>query len=154
MKRYLRFNLVGVFGAAVQLAVLAAINRLLPGHALLSAACALELTLLHNFAWHTRVTWPGAVTVRQRMVQLGRFHLANGLVSLVGNLVVMRLLLGRFAMAVVPANATAILVCSVANFLLSQRWTFAAASETKATGTHPANASSAQLWAERKVVVE
>ena len=56
--RWGKFNLVGVIGAAVQLCSLVVLNHLLPGRYLCATAAALELTLLHNFLWHLRYTWP------------------------------------------------------------------------------------------------
>jgi putative flippase GtrA len=122
--RYWRFNLVGAMGMAVQLGTLALLNHLFPAHYLVVTAAAIELTLLHNFTWHLRYTWQD----RHAAVppQLLRFHLSNGLVSLLGNLLLMRLLVQRFHLPVVFANLVAIVCCSLLNFLLSHRWAFAA----------------------------
>ncbi len=95
-------------------------------HYLCASAAAIELALLHNFVWHLRYTWrdrrQGASAV---LAQCMRFHLSNGLVSLLGNLLLMRVLVGVLGVAVVPANGIAILCCSGLNFLLGHRWTFA-----------------------------
>jgi putative flippase GtrA len=109
----------------VQLGTLAAINRLVPGHYMLATAIAIEITLLHNFVWHLRYTWRdrrrcGAVTG-----QLVRFHLSNGLVSMVGNLALMPLLVEGARIPVVAANAIAIMCCSIVNFFLGDQWAFA-----------------------------
>jgi putative flippase GtrA len=42
-----------------------------------------------------------------------------------GNLALMPVLVGRAGMPVIAANAVAVLVCSVANFLLGDSWVFA-----------------------------
>jgi putative flippase GtrA len=123
--RWGKFNLVGAMGMAVQLASLAAIARCVPGHYLYATAAAIEIALLHNFVWHLHYTW------RDRrdgsaLVQLVRFHLSNGLVSMVGNLALMRVLVQGARMPVLVANGTAILCCSVANFCLGNCWAFAA----------------------------
>ncbi len=55
--RWVRFNLVGAVGMVVQLAALSLFNRLLHGRYLIASAAALELTVLHNFVWHTQYTW-------------------------------------------------------------------------------------------------
>lgn len=120
LARWTRFNLVGIAGALVQLATLGALDHRVPGHYLLATAAALEITLLHNFFWHTRVTWRGRSASGRAFL---RFHLSNGLVSLVGNLALMRLLVGaRFP--VLGANALAICLCSLVNFGLGERWVF------------------------------
>jgi putative flippase GtrA len=128
--RYLRFNLIGLLGVAVQLLTLTLLNRAFPHHYLLTTAAAIELTLLHNFAWHTRYTWPDRIA--SRLTQLLRFHLTNGLLSLAGNLVLMRLFVHTAHLPVIPANAFAILVCSTANFLLANLWAFATPAVPKA----------------------
>jgi len=56
--------------------------------------------------------------------QLLRFHLANGLVSMIGNLGLMPLLVSGAHIPVVAANAIAILGCSIVNFFLGDRWAF------------------------------
>jgi len=126
--RWWKFNAVGAMGMAVQLAVLALLNRMTP-HYLVATALAIEITLLHNFAWHLRYTWrdrrrvPGKPT---RIAQLMRFHLSNGAVSMAGNLALMPILVETARMPVLAANGVAILACSVVNFWLGDAWVFAA----------------------------
>ena len=124
--RWSKFNLVGAMGMAVQLATLALINRCVPGHYLYASAAAVELTLLHNFVWHLRYTWRDRRDHSALPGQLLRFHLSNGLVSLVGNLALMRILVEGARMPVLAANSIAILCCSVVNFCLGNEWVFAA----------------------------
>lgn len=123
--RWIRFNIVGAIGMAVQLGALALLSRCGPGHYLLASAVAVELAVLHNFAWHLRLTWPERRAGSAVAGQLVRFHLANGLVSIVGNLALMRLLVGSAHLPLLAANSIAILCCSVVNFCLSHRWAFA-----------------------------
>jgi len=135
LTHWLRFNLVGVIGVAVQLSALALFNRLLRGHYLLATIAALELTLLHNFVWHLHYTWrdrTGSIPA-----QLLRFHLSNGLVSLAGNLLLMRLLVSHAHLPLLAANATAIACCSLANFLLSHYWIFAAQKNRPTSRAYP-----------------
>ncbi|HEU5351847.1 MAG TPA: GtrA family protein [Terracidiphilus sp.] len=130
--RWCRFNLVGALGMVLQLAVLALFNRVNGGNYLLATAAAVELTLLHNFAWHLHYTWldrPGQSSIPTRLF---RFHLSNGIVSLAGNLALMRVLVHNARLPVVPANFLSILACSLVNFALSHCWVF--------TRTAPASA--------------
>jgi len=122
--RWCKFNLVGAMGMAVQLAALALFNRWSGGHYLVATAAAIELTLLHNFAWHLRYTWRDR-SDGSTLAQLVRFHLSNGLVSMAGNLVLMRLLVEEAHLPVLSANALAILSCSIVNFCLGDSWVFA-----------------------------
>jgi len=120
---WLKFNLVGAIGIVVQLSSLALFNHILRGHYLLATIAALELTLLHNFVWHLHYTWRDRTG--STLNRLLRFHLSNGLVSLIGNLAIMRVLISQTHLPLLAANAIAIVCCSLANFLLSHFWIFA-----------------------------
>ncbi len=123
--RWGKFNAVGAVGMALQLGALAIFNRLWPGHYLVATAAALEITLVHNFAWHLHVTWRDRCHRSAVAGQFIRFHLSNGLVSLVGNLALMPFLVEGARIPIVLANAIAILICSIANFCLGNNWAFA-----------------------------
>jgi putative flippase GtrA len=131
--RWGKFNLVGAVGMAVQLAALALFNRCFAGHYLLASAAALELTLLHNFIAHLHYTWRDRRHNSQLLAQLLRFHLSNGLVSMFGNLAIMRLLVGAAHLPLLASNIIAILCCSILNFCLGNTWAFAARSQTSST---------------------
>lgn len=128
--RYWKFNLVGAMGMVVQLVALALINRAAPGHYLYATAAAIELALLHNFVWHLHFTWRDRRDPSALLTQLVRFHVANGLVSMLGNLALMRILGPHLPLLV--ANSIAILCCSIVNFCLGNNWAFAAKSPTAA----------------------
>ncbi|HUH62513.1 MAG TPA: GtrA family protein [Terracidiphilus sp.] len=123
--RWCKFNAVGALGMGVQLVSLALINRWTVGRYLVATAAAIEITLLHNFAWHLVYTWRDRRGGSALLGQLVRFHLSNGLVSMIGNLVLMRILAGAVHFPVVAANCIAILCCSIVNFLLGDNWVFA-----------------------------
>jgi putative flippase GtrA len=125
-RRWGKFNLVGAMGMVVQLVALATFNRLAPGHYLCASAAAIELTLLHNFAWHINYTWRDRRDDSGIFAQLIRFHLSNGLVSMVGNLVLMRILVQGAHLHLLAANCVAILCCSIVNFSLGDHWAFPA----------------------------
>jgi putative flippase GtrA len=123
MIRWLKFNAVGGMGVVVQLAALALLKSGLDLHYLLATAVAVELALLHNFVWHERWTWRDR-GAHGRAGRLIRFHLANGLVSIAVNLVVMRVLVGRLHWPYMVANVAAIAAGSVINFFLGDRLVF------------------------------
>ena len=124
--RWGKFHLVGAIGVVVQLAALALFNQLAPGHYLYATAAAIELTLLHNFVWHLHYTWCDRRDDSALLTQLVRFHLSNGLVSMLGNLALMRILVNEAHLPLLAANAIAILCCSIVNFCLGNNWAFAA----------------------------
>ena len=124
--RWAKFNAVGVLGMAVQLGALALLDRWMRGRYLIASGLALEVTLLHNFVWHVRYTWRDRCAEGSRLGQLVRFQLSNGLVSMIGNLVLIRLLVREARLPVLAANAVAIVCCSMANYCLGDRWAFGA----------------------------
>ena len=123
--RWGKFNLVGAMGMVVQLAALGLINRLTAGHYLYATAAAIELALVHNFLWHLHYTWRDRRDDSAWVAQFARFQLSNGLVSLVGNLALMRILVQQAHLPLLIANCIAILCCSIANFCLGNSWAFA-----------------------------
>jgi putative flippase GtrA len=125
LRRFLRFNLVGLLGVVTQLTTLTLLNRALPTRYLLTSTFAVEFTLLHNFVWHLHYTWPEtAHSTRNTLTQLLRFHLSNGLISLLGNLSLMRLFVHSLHSPLLLANALAIACCGAINFLLAHHWVF------------------------------
>src|SRR6266849_4698761 len=93
---------------------------------LLATGLAVEIAVIHNFLWHERFTWADRPATRpmQSLVRLAKFNASNGAVSMVGNLVLMRLLVGECKCNYVASNLVAIVVCSLVNFLLSDRLVF------------------------------
>jgi putative flippase GtrA len=125
MRRWLVFNAVGVLGFGVQLAVLGALLHA-GVHYLAATAVAVEAAVLHNFAWHERWTWRDRPAIgASRLARLWRFHLLNGFVSLLGNLALMRLLVGALHVPPMPANLIAVVACAIVNFVAGDRLVFA-----------------------------
>ena len=122
MTRLARFNIVGVLGFAVQLGVLIALEA--AGWPVFFATIvAVEVAVLHNFAWHERWTWadvPGS-----RGARLARFHAVNGVISLGGNAVITAAL-ARAGAPVVVANLAAVLTCAMLNFAGAHLYVFCA----------------------------
>ena len=130
--RWGKFNLVGAMGMVVQLVALALFSRLAAGHYLFATAAAIESAVLHNFVWHLHFTWRDRRDRSAVLSQLMRFHLSNGLVSMLGNLVLMRILVHGARMPLLLANAIAILCCSMVNFCLGDHWAFAVTAQAEA----------------------
>jgi len=125
LHRWLKFNTVGAIGIAVQLAALALLRGLLGVNYLAATALAVETAVLHNFVWHELWTWRDRRSADGTVLwRLLRFNLTNGLVSLVTNLVLMRLLVGRFHVQYLIANLLSIAAGSLANFFLSDWFVF------------------------------
>jgi len=130
-RRFFRFNVVGAIGIVVQLGVLELLRRAGVDY-LLATVLAVEAAVVHNFIWHERYTWrdrAGALR-SELLARLVRFHLTNGAVSLVGNAVAMRWLVGELHFPVIPANLIAITACCLLNFFLSDRVVFTRCGES------------------------
>ena len=139
LRRWMRFNVVGVAGMLVQLVTLAGLNHIVPRHYLLNSLLAVETAILHNFVAHVHYTWRdrigrwsawrdgcGRLAVLR---SLWRFQVSNGAVSLAGNALLMKLLVGDAHLPVLVANLIAIAVCGLVNFWLGDAWAFAARAE-------------------------
>jgi dolichol-phosphate mannosyltransferase len=128
MTPWLKFNLVGLIGFVLQTGALFVLTRAAPGVNYLAAtAMAVELAVLNNFVWHQRWTWSDrpALTKGETLRRLWKFNVTAGLVSLVGNLVLMSVFVGRLGLPVVGANVVTVVVCSLVSFLLADRIAFA-----------------------------
>jgi putative flippase GtrA len=127
MIHFIRFNVVGVFGFALQSGALFVLTHsAYPVGYLLATAAAVELAILNNFAWHQRWTWKDrpSATKGETLRRLARFNLTNGAVSLTGNLVLMSILVGRLGLPIAGANVASVAACSICNFFLADRIAF------------------------------
>jgi putative flippase GtrA len=124
--RFGRFSLVGFMGAILQLALISLLTKSFGVLSTSATPVAVEITVLHNFIWHERFTWDnrGSKGSRQLALRLGRFHAGNGFVSLAGNTILMYCLVERLRAPTLPAAIGAIVLCSLANFLIADRWVF------------------------------
>jgi putative flippase GtrA len=127
--RWTAFNLVGLAGMAVQLAIVAFLVRIMGWHYLLATGLAVEAAVLHNFAWHHQWTWRDRPPSSQRDLarRLARFHVLNGAVSLAGNIGLTALCTGLLHLDPIVSNMIAIAVCSCVNFAASEAIVFRSA---------------------------
>jgi putative flippase GtrA len=154
LMQWCKFNLVGGMGIVVQFAALFLLKTALHFNYLAATAIAVEAAIVHNFVWHEQFTWVDRATSApqstsgaeaQNLVKrlfaalkrcatqslcgsslrrLLRFNLATGAVSILGNLALMKVMVGEGHMNYLLANAIAIILCSMANFLVSKNWVF------------------------------
>jgi putative flippase GtrA len=124
--RWLKFNAVGAIGIVVQLAALALFVSLLKMNYLAGTALAVEIAVLHNFVWHERFTWKDLPrgTWRDIAGRLLKFHAGNGAVSILGNLALMRLLVGAIHVNAYVASGLSIACCALLNFAVSEWFVF------------------------------
>jgi putative flippase GtrA len=124
--RWLKFNFVGGIGIGVQFAALFVLKSVLQFDYLIATAIAVEAAVVHNFVWHEQFTWADRVqpSWRESAPRFIRFNVTNGAVSILGNLALMKVMVGQGHMNYLVANAIAIALCSLANFLVSEEWVF------------------------------
>ncbi len=93
---------------------------------LAATAIAVESTILHNFLWHETWTWRDrrAADWRRRWFRLLRFNTTTGGVSLLGNLLGMRVLVGWLGLPAASANLISVGLLGLINFLLNDRLVF------------------------------
>jgi len=129
IRRWMRFNVVGAIGIVVQITMLALLVRVAGLHYEIATPLAVETAIIHNFLWHRHWTWrdrPAVAGTRLScaLKMLLKFNLANGMLSIAGNILLMRLLVGGIGLGVIEANLATIALCSLINYLLADRIVF------------------------------
>ena len=126
LPRWASFATVGAIGLAVQLGALAVLTGWAELPAPVATTIAVEVTVLHNFAWHEWWTWRDrARTTRGRWpLRCARFHAASGLVSLGGNVALTLALVEWLRAPIVIANACAVAILGLVNFVVADRFVF------------------------------
>jgi putative flippase GtrA len=121
--RWLKFNAVGGLGIAVQLVVLTALKAELHFNYLSATALAVEAAVVHNFLWHEKFTWADRASGGS-FARFLKFNMSTGLVSIAGNILLMKLLVDALALRFLIANGIAITTCSLFNFAMSDEFIF------------------------------
>jgi putative flippase GtrA/phosphatidylserine synthase len=124
LRRWWRFNLVGVGGFALQLGILWILARVCGIHYLIATALAVEIAVLHNFAWHEAWTWSNLKS-EDRWRRLLRFNLANGFISIASNVILTLVLMQWIGLPLLVANTTAVIMMALLNFALAESWVIA-----------------------------
>ena len=126
-KRFAAFAGVGAFGFAVQMIVLTSLARS-RWSGVAATAVAVESAVLTNFWLHERWTWRDR-TIRHVGLarRLWRFHAANGILSIVGNVGITVLVARTIDCPLIAANLVAIATLAGVNYAVADRWVFAGA---------------------------
>jgi putative flippase GtrA len=125
MNRWLKFDLVGAIGMVVQLSTLSVLALWLHVHYLVATALAVELlscTISCGIdTLRGRIVRPAGERNWTRLIQ---FNLTTGLVTITGNVLLMRFLVGLLELNYLLGNLLTIASCSIANFLIIDRLVF------------------------------
>ncbi len=148
--RSIAFVAVGAGGFVVQVTVLAILTAIAHWPVAIATAAAVEAAVLVNFWWHDRWTWRDRRDATHWTARLGRFHLANGAASLLGNVVMTSLGVRLLEMTPAFANVLAVGALAAVNYVVADRWVFARGAGIALTllTLLPARATAAQLQPE------
>lgn len=125
LKRYFRFNLVGMLGFAVQTVTLTTLLGWTGVSDLVALTVAVLVALSHNFLWHEHVTWPGRPP-EERLARFARFQMSTGSLSLLSNLGLTKLVMMMTGLPVVASNVLAVASASLINFVFNDKIVFRA----------------------------
>jgi len=121
--RWLKFNAVGAGGIVVQLGMLGVLKSGVGLDYLLATGLAVEAAVIHNYLWHERFTWADRSSTNSWM-RFAKFNVTTGMFSILGNVILMRALVGGAHMNYWVANILTIALCSFVNFVVSDRFVF------------------------------
>jgi putative flippase GtrA len=121
--RCMKFYAVGGLGILVQLAALQMMTAAFHFNYMLATALAVEAAIVHNYLWHDRFTWADRRDSRT-LSRFLKFNLTSGVLSILANVAIMRILLTLWNLNYLLANLVTITACSVVNFLVSDRVVF------------------------------
>jgi putative flippase GtrA len=147
------FLVVGWLGFALQISVLAILISCARWPWLPATVVAVELAVIHNFLWHERVTWRDRNS-ESGLARFVRFNVATGLTSIGGNLLLMAIYVGLLGIPPVAANLLAVMTMSVVNFVVADRWVFAASLVLTSSATVMAAPQAETLAAWNRYVAE
>jgi len=119
------FNLVAAGGFAIQLTAIALLTRVAGWETWLATAAGVQAALLHNFAGHCRWTWADRpVSGGRRLAsRFWRYELVH-VVSAAGSVSLTAWTVARTGWPPELANAAAVCVFSLVNYLVSDRALF------------------------------
>jgi putative flippase GtrA len=123
--RWLRFNLIGVMGFALQTLTLWTLVHWSGLPSSLSVAIAVLVAVSHNFLWHERFTWHDRPRTERARRWLS-FNASNGLISLITNVGLTLVVIQLTGLPVVASNVVAVISASLLNFLIADRLVFRA----------------------------
>ena len=124
--RWFIFNMVGAMGALVQLSLLSFLLKFLRLDYFTATGLAVEAAILHNFFWHERWTWAERIKAEKRNYwkRLMSFNLTTGVLSIVQNLILMRIFMDKLKISCISANLFAIVSCSLFNYFIVDQVVF------------------------------
>jgi putative flippase GtrA len=121
--RWWKFNAVGAMGIVVQLVTLSLLKSGFRVNYLVATALAVEAAVIHNFFWHERYTWADREST-SRLTRFAKLNFSNGVLSIFGNVLAMKLFVDGLCVHYFVANILSIAICSLLNFVVADRFVF------------------------------
>ena len=126
VRKWLRYNAIGVMGVGVQILVLILLTSLFEMNYFVATLIAVQCALIHNFFWHQRWTWRTNMSLskKESFRRFLRFNSSSGTISMIGNLGFTALLVQAIHLPYIFCNLLAIGACNIANFLFAHNFVF------------------------------
>lgn len=121
--RWVRFNVVGAAGFVLQIVTLSLLVRCAGLPTGVAVTVAVLVAVSHNFMWHERFTWPNQPR-EGRLRRWLSFQLSTGVISILTNVGATTLVMTLTGLPVAAANAVAVVLASMVNFLVNDRLVF------------------------------
>ena len=119
------FITIGAIGFLIQLGSLALLTMAVGWPYAPATAIAVQLAVMHNFVWHERWTWRERTASGTGLIgRFVRYQITTGVTSIAGNVILAAVLVEGLHVNPIAANAGAVAVMSVANFVVLDRWVF------------------------------
>lgn len=126
VKRWIRFNAIGMMGTGVQLLLIFFLRSLFQLNYLVATLIGVQCSLIHNFFWHQRWTWKNSISIGRKasFQRFLRFNSTSGTISMMGNLGFTSILVQAVHLPYLVCNILAIGGCNILNFFLANNFAF------------------------------
>jgi dolichol-phosphate mannosyltransferase len=126
IKRWLRFNTIGLMGTGVQLLTIFFLRSFFQLNYLVATLIAVQCSLIHNFFWHQRWTWKNSISTgrRESFQRFLKFNSTSGTLSMMGNLGFTSVLVQAVHLPYLACNILAIGGTNILNFFLANNFAF------------------------------
>ena len=119
------YNLVGLGGFILQLAVIAVLTRVFGWHYAVATIVGLQAAIVHNFFGDCRWTWADrpVKTPQERLGRAAKYQAARS-AALVVNVALTAVFVANLGVQPETANVMAVVCCSLINFTFADRVVF------------------------------
>ncbi len=120
---FLKFAIIGTSGICINMAFLYLFTSVMGIYYMASAIYAIEISILWNFIFNNIWTWKDRK--KQKLYKkIVKYHISTGLSAILGNWLILLILTEFFSVYYLVSNLIGIAAATIANFLLSDLWTF------------------------------